>query len=120
MTTFKVVPAELSAASGLIRSAADELNGAESAAASAEAVAGAFGGEAAEGAFVSACGRALQAILALSTTMGTLAECVQAAADGYLITDQGVIPAKGVPGAVTPNNPAGGGPRPLSPTWSKP
>ena len=98
MSSFQVVPAELTSASGLIGSAAGVLNGAEAAAASAQGMAGAFGGEPIEGAFVSACGRAAQAILALTTTVGTLAGCVQAAAEGYLVTDHGIIRAGGVRG----------------------
>jgi hypothetical protein len=115
MSSFQVVPAELTAASGLISSAGSVLDGAETAAAAAQGMAGAFGGEPIEGAFVSACARASQAILALATTVGTLAGCVQAAGEGYLVTDHGIIRAGGVPGAVTPG---GGSAHALAPSWS--
>jgi hypothetical protein len=120
MSSFQVVPAELTSAGSMIGSAGSVLNGAWTAAASAQAMAGAFGGEPIGGAFESACGRAAEAILALSNTVGTLAGCVQAAAEGYLVTDHGIIRAGGVPGAVTPTNPTGGGPSLLAPTWSRP
>lgn len=120
MTSFQVVPAELSSASSLIGSAGDVVTGAESAAASAQGMAGAFGGEPIEAAFTAACGRAVVAINALATTIGTLANCVQAAGEGYLITDHGIIAAGGVPGAVTGSGASGAGAHTLSPTWGRP
>jgi hypothetical protein len=130
MTSFQVVPAELSGASTLIRSAGDVLSAAESAAVSAQAMGGAFGGEPIEAAFDAACGRAVAALGALVTTIGTLANCVQAAGEGYLITDHGIIAAAGVPGAVAGSHAsgagagaaagAGAGVHTLSPTWGRP
>jgi hypothetical protein len=120
MTSFQVVPAELTSASSLIASAGNVVNGAESAAASAQGMAGAFGGEPIEGAFGAACGRAALAINALATTIGTLANCVQAAGEGYLITDHGIIAAAGVPGAVAGGPSSGAGAHTLSPTWGRP
>jgi hypothetical protein len=120
MSSFQVVPAELTAAGGLISSAGSVLTGAEMAAVAAQGMAGAFGGEPMQGAFISACGRASQAILALGSTVSTLAGCVQAAAQGYLVTDHGIIQAGGVAGGVTPANPTGGGPAPLAPSWGRP
>jgi acyl-CoA synthetase (NDP forming) len=119
MTSFAVVPAELTSASSLIGSAASVLNGAESAAESAEGMAGAFGGEPIEAAFSAAGRRAAMTINALASTVNTLANCVQAAGEGYLITDHGIIAAAGVPGAVN-RQPGAGAPHTLSPTWSRP
>jgi hypothetical protein len=120
MTSFQVVPAELTSASSLIGSAGSIAESAEAAASCAAGMAGAFGGEPIEGAFSSGCGRAAVAINALVTTIGTLADCVQAAGEGYLITDHGIIAAAGVPGAVAGSPASGAGAHTLSPGWGRP
>ena len=111
MTSFQVVPAELTSASGLIGSAASCSRRRDGGRVRRREWPAPSAASRSRAPFSAACGRAAQAIIALTTTMGTLAGCVQAAAEGYLVTDHGIIPASGVPGAVTPNNPSGGGPR---------
>ena len=92
MSSFTVHTPVLGAAALIINGAADTVGEAHSAATSAAGQAGAFEGEPIGAAFESMCARAQAATTELQTTMQTLSQNVAAAAMGYLVTDQGVIP----------------------------
>jgi hypothetical protein len=98
VTTFTVHTPALAAAAVAIGATGGSASSAHQAAASAAAQAGAFGGEPITGAFLSMCSRAQQATAELETTVGALSNNVAAAAVGYLVTDQGVVPIKMLPG----------------------
>jgi len=98
MSSFTVSTPALAAAALTISANAGSVNDANSAARSASAAAGAFGGEPIGAAFLDMCSRAEGATQALQTTMESLARNTAAAATGYLVTDQGVVPTKALPG----------------------
>lgn len=74
------------------------MGDARSAAASAAGQAGAFGGEPIGGAYEAMCSRAQAAMGELESTIQSLGRNTAAAAVGYLVTDHGVVPIKGMPG----------------------
>lgn len=92
MSSFTVHTPVLAAAALIIEAGARSAGDARSAAASAAGQAGAFGGEPIGGAYGAMCARAQAAVQELETTMHALSANVAAAAVGYLVTDQGVIP----------------------------
>jgi Excreted virulence factor EspC, type VII ESX diderm len=92
MSAFSVNPQALASAASTIHATASSVSQATSAAASAQGQAGAFGGEPIGGAFEAMCARAQTATQELDTTMQSLARNVGAAAIGYLVTDQGIVP----------------------------
>jgi hypothetical protein len=98
MSSFTVHTPSLAAAAVTIGATAGAADSAHQAAASAAAQAGAFGGEPITGAFLAMCSRAQQATAELEATVGGLSRNVAAAAVGYLVTDQGVVPIKALPG----------------------
>lgn len=75
------------------------VGSARSAAASASGQAGAFGGEPIEAAYIAMCSRAQTAMEEIETTIHQLSGNVAAAAVGYIVTDQGIVPVKDLFGA---------------------
>ena len=53
------------------------------------------------------CSRARSTTEELERTLRSLAHCVQSAAEGYLVTDHGIVPASSVVGAVGRGSDAG-------------
>jgi hypothetical protein len=98
MSSFTVSTPALAAAALAISGKAASAGDAHSAAQSAAGAAGAFGGEPIGGAFIDMCSRAQDATAALQTTMESLSKNVAAASVGYLVTDQGIVPTKALPG----------------------
>ena len=98
MSSFTVHTPALAAAALTISTNAGSVSDATTAAQSASAAAGAFGGEPIGAAFLDMCSRAQTATQALQTTMESLSHNVAAASVGYLVTDQGVVPTKALPG----------------------
>ena len=98
MSSFTVHTPALAAAALTISVNADSVSAAKSAAQSASGAAGSFGGEPIGGAFSDMCVRAQDAMNTLQTTMESLSRNVAAASVGYLVTDQGVVPTKMLPG----------------------
>ena len=98
MSSFTVHTPALAAAAMTISTTAASVSSARSAAASASGQAGAFGGEPIGGAFSAMCSRAQQATGELEQTMRSLSGNVAAAAVGYLVTDQGIVPTSALPG----------------------
>jgi hypothetical protein len=98
MSSFTVNTPALAAAALTISVNAGSVGDARSAAQSASGAAGAFGGEPIGAAFLDMCSRAQDATSALQATMESLARNTAAAATGYLVTDQGVVPTKALPG----------------------
>jgi uncharacterized protein YukE len=98
MSSFTVHTPALAAAALAISANAGTVGSAKSAAASAAGSAGSFGGEPIGAAFSDMCSRAQEAMEALETTMQSLSHNVAAASVGYLVTDQGVVPTKMMPG----------------------
>jgi hypothetical protein len=98
MTSFTVHTPALAAAALAIGANANSVGDANSAAQSASGAAGAFGGEPIGSAFMDMCSRAQTATQALHTTMQELSHNVAAASVGYLVTDQGIVPTKALPG----------------------
>jgi hypothetical protein len=98
MPTFSVKTPALAAAALVIDGTASAVGDARSAAASAAGQAGAFEGEPIGGAFMAMCARAQGATAELEQTMRSLSRNVAAAAVGYLVTDQGIVPTKALPG----------------------
>ena len=98
MSSFTVNTPALAAAALTISATAASVGDAHSAAQSASGAAGAFGGEPIGAAFIDMCSRAQQATQALQTTIESLSKNTAAAATGYLVTDQGVVPTKALPG----------------------
>jgi uncharacterized protein YukE len=99
MSSFTVNTPELAAAAVQINGSAATVGSARSAAASASGQAGAFGGEPIEAAFIGMCNRALSAMQEIETTIHQLSGNVAAAAVGYIVTDQGIVPVKDLFGA---------------------
>jgi hypothetical protein len=110
MSSFNVVTQELLMASSMINEAASDAENARAASASAAGQAGAFDGESIEGTFSDMCSRARSATDQLEHTLTSLARCVQAASEGYLMTDRGILQAASFPGTVGTSGPS------LSPT----
>lgn len=98
MSSFTVKTPALAAAAVTISATAGSVTSAHSAAASAAGQAGGFGGEPIAGAFTSMCSRAQAATNELEQTMRSLSGNVAAAAVGYLVTDQGIVPTSALPG----------------------
>lgn len=98
MSSLTVNTPALAAAALAISANATSVGDAQSAAQSASAAFGAFGGEPIGAAFLDMCTRAQTATGALQTTMESLSRNVAAASVGYLVTDQGVVPTKALPG----------------------
>jgi hypothetical protein len=98
MSSFTVHTPALAAAALAISANAYRVGDAKTAAQSASGAAGSFGGEPIGGAFIDMCTRAQDAMDALQTTMDSLSRNVAAASVGYLVTDQGVVPTKMLPG----------------------
>ncbi len=92
MSTIKVVTPALAAASVQIANTAASAGSARAAATAAAGQAGAFGGEPIGAIFMDMCSRAETAMSEIETTVGSLSTNVGAAAIGYLVTDQGIIP----------------------------
>jgi uncharacterized protein YukE len=98
MSGFTVKTPALAAAALTIDATTGSVRSAQSAASSASGQSGAFGGEPIGGAFDSMCTRAQAAIRELEQTMQSLSRNVAAAAVGYLVTDQGIVPTSALPG----------------------
>jgi hypothetical protein len=98
MSSFTVHTPALAAAALAISGNAGSVGEAKSAAQSAAGSAGSFGGEPIGGAFINMCTRAQSAMDELQTTMESLSRNVAAASVGYLVTDQGIVPTKDLPG----------------------
>ena len=98
MSSFTVHTPALAAAALAISANANSVGDANSAAQSASGAAGSFGGEPIGAAFIDMCIRAQEATQALQTTMQSLSHNVAAASVGYLVTDQGIVPTKALPG----------------------
>ena len=98
MSSFTVHTPALAAAALAISGNAGTVGEAKSAAQSAAGAAGAFGGEPIGGAFIDMCTRGQTAMDQLQTTMESLSRNVAAASVGYLVTDQGIVPTKALPG----------------------
>lgn len=92
MSSFTVHTPTLAVAAVTISTTAASVTAAQSAAASAAGQEGAFGGEPIGSAFASMCTRAQTAMSDLEQTLHSLSGNVAAAAVGYLVTDQGVVP----------------------------
>jgi len=99
LSTFSVQTPALAAAALRIHASADTVGSALSAAVSASGQAGAFGGEPIEAAYIAMCARAQTAMQEIEATIHDLAGNVAAAAVGYIVTDQGVVPVKDLFGA---------------------
>lgn len=112
MTSFDVVTDALMNASSTIAGAAGVVAAADASAASASGQDGAFDGEPIGATFSAMCSRARSTTEELERTLRSLAHCVQSAAEGYLVTDQGIVAASSVAGAVgrgdAPASPEGG------------
>jgi len=100
MSSFDVVTGALTGASSQIGGAAVGAGDARASTSSASSQAGAFEGEPIGATFTEMCSRAQSTTEELERTLRSLAHCVQAAAEGYLITDQGIAHASSVAGAV--------------------
>jgi hypothetical protein len=101
MSSFTVHTPALAAAALAISATAGNVGDAKSAAQSAAGSAGSFGGEPIGAAFIDMCARARGAADELQTTMESLSRNVAAASVGYLVTDQGIVPTKALPGFKT-------------------
>jgi hypothetical protein len=99
VSSFTVQTPALAAAAIQIDAGASTVGSARSAAASASGQAGAFGGESIEAAYITMCDRAQTAMEEIQTTIQQLSGNVAAAAVGYIVTDQGVVPVKDLFGA---------------------
>ena len=96
MSRIEVIPLALTVAAGEIDRAAtlasvagDALTGSQ---------VGAFGSEPIAAAFAGMQGRAQQATQELAQTVGMLSRNVAAAAQGYLVTDHGIVAEAALPG----------------------
>jgi hypothetical protein len=102
----------LTSASSAITGAAHGATSANAAAASAAGQAGAFEGEPIGATFSAMCSQAQSATAQLEGTLGSLSRCVMLAAEGYLVTDRGIMQASAVTGAIgsgaAPTSPEGG------------
>ena len=98
MSSLTVHTPALAAAALAISANAGSVGDAKTAAGSAAGAAGSFGGESIGGAFSDLCTRAQDAMGSLEATMNSLSRNVAAASVGYLVTDQGVVPTKMLPG----------------------
>ena len=83
----------LRAAAGLIATAGDSAGMAEGRVRMAGSNAAAFGGEPAGESFSGACTRAASSLGTIADAMQQLANNTAAAAEGYVVTDQGAIPS---------------------------
>lgn len=90
--TIQVQVAALESAASIIANASIEADLAAGQIRSAGGSAGAFGGEPAGDAFTSACTRGASAVSSIADALEQLAVNTAAAAEGYVITDQGAIP----------------------------
>jgi uncharacterized protein YukE len=92
--TIKAETAALQTAAGMIAVAGGTMQDAVGRVDAATSVgSGAFGGEPAGAAFDSMAGRASDALQSIANVLGDLATNTAAAAQGYIVTDQGAIPS---------------------------
>jgi hypothetical protein len=89
--TIRVTSDALGIAAVRISASADAVERALGKLSQASGEEGSFGGEAAGGAFGTMCGRARSALGEIQSTAQELSTNTGAAAQGYLVTDQGVI-----------------------------
>lgn len=92
--SIRVQTTALTAAASVISTAGASARLAEGRARTADAATGAFGGEPAGEAFGGACMRAISALGSIGDTLDGLATSTAAAAEGYVVTDQGAMVSK--------------------------
>lgn len=92
MPQIKVQTPELALAASAIGSTSADVQSAQSSIGSAQAEAGAFGGEPIGAAFLNMCSQASRATAEYGQVVSELSQNVAMAALGYVNTDEGVIP----------------------------
>ena len=90
---IRVQVAALEAAAAIISNAGVGAELAASQIGAAGSDGGAFGGEPAGAAFTGACARGASAVRSIAGALDQLALNTAAAAEGYVVTDEGVIPS---------------------------
>jgi uncharacterized protein YukE len=90
---IRVQIAALQSAAGAISVAAETARLGQGRARAAANAGGAFGGEPAGEAFAGACGRGASALEGIAEALDQLASNTSAAAQGYVVTDEGAMPS---------------------------
>jgi hypothetical protein len=100
MSNFNVVTDALMSASTVIAASGASVADSSFAAGVAEGTAGDFGDQPIGGTYSAMCTRAQNATMEIEMALNSLSRCVQAASEGYLVTDIGIMRASQISGAV--------------------